>query len=60
MANVQVQEQARWSEPDARELQVYGKNIYYLCYFFNCKHLQTVWTQIRPNRKSVVISIQNV
>ena len=26
--------------------------------FVNCLHLQTVWPQIRPNRKSVVISIQ--
>ena len=31
MVNVQVQEQARWS--DARGLQVYGKYIYYLDYF---------------------------
>ena len=33
MANVQVQEQARWSESDARGLQVYGKYIFYLGYF---------------------------
>ena len=30
MANVQVQEQAWWSESDARGLQVYGKYINYL------------------------------
>ena len=29
MANVQVQEQARWPESDARGLKVYGKYIYY-------------------------------
>ena len=47
------------SESGAMGPQVYGKYINYLGDFCQLLHLQKVWTQIRPNRKPVVISIQN-